>query len=225
MRQVLRALGDLDVLGRLCGRHVCRLHGSVQCDFRHCVDRDSALCVISDNLPAVSSTKSVLYEDLQNAQFVVKPILSYRAVARCFNRICHANSKSRDIATQARQKPRKDGVRFFILLEGESFCIGTFRTTLERPTVRSCLSAKLQFCDSLFTERFLFSCAVQRSQLAESLHQARHKDDAERHRARLSMNSVPYRAKPAVSPCTSASVVIRGRRPESAGTSIGTKAA
>ena len=31
----------------------------------------------------------------------------------------------------------------FELLEGESFCIGTFRRLFERATVRSCLSAKL----------------------------------------------------------------------------------
>ena len=54
VRQVLRALGDPDVLGKALRQ--ARL--PLACDFRHCVDRDSALCVISDNLPAVSSTKA-----------------------------------------------------------------------------------------------------------------------------------------------------------------------
>lgn len=59
VRQVLRALGDPDVLGKaLRQARLAACTGSVQCDFRHCVDRDSALCVISDNLPAVSSTKA-----------------------------------------------------------------------------------------------------------------------------------------------------------------------
>ena len=70
MRQVLRALGDPDVLGKALRQALsAACTGSVQCDFCHCVDRDSALCVISDNSPVVSSTKSVLYEIYQNAQF------------------------------------------------------------------------------------------------------------------------------------------------------------
>ncbi|MDU4786327.1 MAG: hypothetical protein E6X92_11130, partial [Clostridiaceae bacterium] len=36
----------------------------------------------------------------------------------------------------------------FYTLRGKKFPYGNFWTTLERPTVRSCLSAKLQFRDS-----------------------------------------------------------------------------
>ncbi len=42
----------------------------------------------------------------------------------------------------AAEKPRKDSAPFE-LLEGRKFLYRNFRTTLERPTVRSCLSAKL----------------------------------------------------------------------------------
>ncbi|MFR8818337.1 MAG: hypothetical protein ACLVFS_07655, partial [Butyricicoccus sp.] len=56
-----------------------------------------------------------------------KPILSYRAVARVSIEFTMQIPKIRGhVPRSAAKKPRKDGVRFFILLEGESFCIGTF---------------------------------------------------------------------------------------------------
>ena len=54
------------------------------------------------------------------------------------------------VPRSAAKKPRKDGVRFFILLEGESF---DHREELLDDFGTACgpffLSAKLQFCDSL----------------------------------------------------------------------------
>ena len=55
VRQVLRALGAGK--GSAAGASAA-CTGSVQRDFRHCMDCHSALCVISDNLPAVNSTKA-----------------------------------------------------------------------------------------------------------------------------------------------------------------------
>ena len=48
----------------------------------------------------------------------------------------------------ASKNPRKDSAGFYTL-RGRKFPYGNFRTTLERPTVRSCLSVKLEFRDSL----------------------------------------------------------------------------
>ena len=48
----------------------------------------------------------------------------------------------------AAEKPRKDSAGFYTL-RGRKFLYRNFRTTLERPTVRSCLSAKPWFRDSL----------------------------------------------------------------------------
>ena len=159
--------------------------GSVQCDFRHCVDRDSALCVISDNLPAVSSTKAFCMRFTERS-VCSKPILSYRAVARVSIEFAMQIPKIRGhVPRSAAKKPRKDGVRFFILLEGESFCIGTFGRLWNGPRSVPACRRNCSFATASYRTLSSFSCAVQQPQLAESLHQARHKDDAERHRTRL----------------------------------------
>ena len=86
--------------------------GSVQCDFCHCVDRDSALCVISDNSPVVSSTKAFCMRFTERS-VCSKPILSYRAVARVSIEFAMQIPKIRGhVPRSAAKKPRKDGVRF-----------------------------------------------------------------------------------------------------------------
>ena len=115
-----------------------------------------------------------------------KPILSYRAVARVSIEFAMQIQKSGDMCLAARQEAAQGWRSVFYTSGGRKFLYRNFRTTFERPTVRSCLSAKLQFRDSPLTERFLYFLSLCSSHsLPRGLHQARHKDDAERHRARL----------------------------------------
>ena len=73
----------------------------------------------------------------------------------------------------------------FLTSGGRKFLYRNFRRLWNGPRSVPACRRNCSFATASYRTLSLFSCAVQQPQLAESLHQARHKDDAKRHRARL----------------------------------------